>query len=75
MPGFLQHGMSGIMNILLEADITCPYCMEEILVLVDPSAGERQDYVEDCQVCCRPIDIAVDLSEGEKPRIRAERNA
>lgn len=75
MPEIIQHGMSGVMCALREASITCPYCMEEILVLVDPSAGERQDYVEDCQVCCRPIDISVDLTEGESPRIRADRNA
>ena len=39
-------------------DIHCPYCGEGITVLVDDSAG-KQHYIEDCQVCCRPIEIAV----------------
>jgi len=36
----------------------CPYCGEPITLLVDLSAGE-QDYIEDCEVCCRPIAISV----------------
>ncbi|WP_250461246.1 CPXCG motif-containing cysteine-rich protein [Microbulbifer litoralis] len=39
----------------------CPYCGEPITLLVDPSAGE-QTYIEDCAVCCRPIQISI--SEG-----------
>ena len=39
---------------LQEQAITCPYCWESISVLLDP--GDRGgSYVEDCQVCCRPI--------------------
>jgi hypothetical protein len=45
-----------------ETHISCPYCGETISVLVDDSLPE-QTYVEDCQVCCRPIvlDVTVDL--------------
>ncbi|WP_068830642.1 CPXCG motif-containing cysteine-rich protein [Pseudomonas sp. BMS12] len=32
----------------------CPYCGERVEVLLDLSAGD-QSYVEDCSVCCRPI--------------------
>lgn len=39
-------------------DIQCPYCGETISLLVDDSAGD-QHYVEDCHVCCRPIEVAV----------------
>lgn len=39
---------------LFSSDIHCPYCGERIGILLDASAGE-QDYIEDCQVCCRPI--------------------
>jgi hypothetical protein len=44
-----------------EHTISCPYCGESISVLVDDSVAE-QNYVEDCQVCCRPIvlDVSVD---------------
>jgi len=43
---------------LLEQSILCPYCNESITVLVDDSEQE-QEYIEDCQVCCRPIDMSV----------------
>ncbi len=49
-------------------DIACPYCGETITVLVDASAGEQQ-YVEDCQVCCRPIQVDVALDAEGEPRI------
>jgi hypothetical protein len=50
---------------ITETRISCPYCGESISILVDDSLPE-QNYVEDCQVCCRPIvlDVAVDL-EGD----------
>ncbi|WP_263147610.1 CPXCG motif-containing cysteine-rich protein [Pseudomonas sp. RIT-PI-AD] len=32
----------------------CPYCGEPVETLLDLSAGDQQ-YIEDCQVCCRPI--------------------
>lgn len=35
---------------------TCPYCGEAIEILLDASVPE-QEYVEDCQVCCRPMVI------------------
>ena len=48
-------------NRLEEKVIQCPYCWESINVLVDCSV-EMQEYIEDCQVCCRPIvfDVSVD---------------
>ena len=48
-------------NRLEELDIQCPYCWETINVLIDCSV-ETQEYIEDCQVCCRPIvfDVLVD---------------
>jgi len=50
---------------LTEQSISCPYCGEMITILVDDSLPEQQ-YVEDCQVCCRPIvlSVAVD-SDGD----------
>ena len=45
--------------------IGCPYCGEEIELLIDASAGE-QDYIEDCQVCCKPINVSIKLdNEGD----------
>jgi hypothetical protein len=44
----------------------CAFCGEENDVFVDPSAGARQTFTEDCAVCCRPnlITLAVD-DDGE----------
>lgn len=41
---------------MLEHFFQCPYCWEEISMLLDPSAG-MQTYIEDCEVCCNPIEI------------------
>ncbi len=43
---------------LSERTIGCPYCGESISILVDDTLPEQR-YVEDCQVCCRPIEIDV----------------
>lgn len=40
--------------------LTCPYCGEDFDTVVDASAGS-QAYVEDCPVCCRPIEIGLDV--------------
>ncbi|MFD2179633.1 CPXCG motif-containing cysteine-rich protein [Veronia pacifica] len=42
------------MNELTERSIGCPYCGEVIEVLID-STDIDQQYIEDCQVCCKPI--------------------
>lgn len=45
--------------------IQCPYCGEVIDISIDASAGDQQ-YIEDCQVCCRPIDVVVGVDgDGE----------
>ena len=46
-----------------EASYTCPSCGEQIVVPVDLSAGKRQQYVEDCPVCCHPNIIHVQMDE------------
>ena len=48
---------------LEEAQITCPFCWENLTILLDLSIPE-QDYIEDCQVCCRPIRIAYSSDDG-----------
>ena len=50
------------MNGLNEWSIGCPYCGEAITVLLDLSVPE-QEYIEDCQVCCRPIVFLVVAAE------------
>ena len=38
----------------MDAEFTCCYCGEPNAIFADPSGGASQQYVEDCQVCCRP---------------------
>jgi hypothetical protein len=46
------------LNQLIEKSVGCPYCGEKINVLIDPSDSDQQ-YIEDCQVCCKPINFIV----------------
>jgi hypothetical protein len=57
-----------------DALYTCPVCCEANAVGVDPTAGRRQRFVEDCPVCCRPLvfDIVVDR-DGDVVVERVER--
>ena len=41
----------------------CPHCGESISVLLDLSVLS-QEYIEDCEVCCRPIEIKYEVSEN-----------
>jgi len=52
------------LNQLTEKTIGCPYCGEAIEVLID-SADLDQRYVEDCQVCCKPMVLWVSESMGD----------
>jgi hypothetical protein len=46
-----------------ESSYICDACGEEIVIPLDPSAGDQQQYVEDCPVCCRPNQIFVEYDE------------
>ena len=49
------------MHELTETTVVCPYCNEPIDILIEPEDLDQQ-YIEDCQVCCKPITMQV--SEG-----------
>ena len=44
----------------MEHFFTCPYCWERISMILD-SYEEQSEYIEDCEVCCRPIEIKFKL--------------
>lgn len=50
---------------LTEAEFTCAYCGEPNTTTVDPSAGLHQTYTEDCQVCCRPNVLHVEIDPDD----------
>lgn len=55
------------MDLLQTHNVGCPYCGESIEVIIDCSIHE-QEYIEDCQVCCRPINIFVSV-EGDSVQV------
>ena len=42
-----------------EAEVRCPWCGAASVIALDPGGGNAQEYVEDCEVCCRPWTVRV----------------
>jgi len=61
------------MKSLEERDIGCPYCGESISVLINEE-DLGQEYIEDCQVCCKPIvfNIETDMNGYISVTVRSE---
>jgi transcription elongation factor Elf1 len=49
----------------VEKFFRCPYCREKISMLLDVSLSEPQSYIEDCEVCCQPIQISFSAENSE----------
>ncbi|HUY89490.1 MAG TPA: CPXCG motif-containing cysteine-rich protein [Pirellulales bacterium] len=60
-------------NMRDEACYLCDWCGEEIFVPIDASAGDSQEYVEDCPVCCSPNVIHVEIDDEGEVRAWSER--
>ena len=54
-----------------ERRISCPFCAERMSIVVDASAGS-QSYIEDCQVCCQPMQISFEADDGELQSLRVD---
>ncbi|MDQ6913331.1 MAG: CPXCG motif-containing cysteine-rich protein [Verrucomicrobiota bacterium] len=52
------------MELTIETDVTCPHCGESFPLLIDTSQSS-QSLVEDCTVCCRPIQLTILCQPGE----------
>lgn len=50
-----------------ETSYVCPSCGEAIVIPIDLSAGDTQEYVEDCPVCCHPNVIRLELDDSGRP--------
>lgn len=57
-------GGGGDASITSEADVTCPYCGEVVTIALDAGGGPQQEYVQDCEVCCRPWQVQVSYGRG-----------
>lgn len=57
------------MNPQEEISSQCPYCGEPITLLIDCSEPQ-QSYIEDCEVCCRPMTVSVQLTPNGWPKVQ-----
>ena len=59
---------------MIESDysFSCPHCGVELSVRLDPSGGRQQRFIQDCEVCCKPIQIAVKFDGEEVTDFSAE---
>ncbi|PQB03611.1 CPXCG motif-containing cysteine-rich protein [Aureitalea marina] len=55
---------------MLEHFFSCPHCWETISMLLDPSVSTS--YIEDCEVCCNPIQISTQFEANELVSFQAE---
>ena len=55
-----------------EVFFPCPYCFETISFICEEMFGD-QTYIEDCQVCCHPIEITYKTQNGEIVDVKTER--
>lgn len=60
------------MSLVETVSVQCPYCGEPVELVVDCSAG-AQDYIEDCTVCCRPMQVAVEVRDDGLPDVTVRR--
>jgi len=59
------------MNCIESVKILCPYCSGDNFTEVDCSEKEQR-YVEDCQVCCRPMTLFINVNEQGEPLVTAK---
>ncbi len=53
--------------------VTCPWCGESFITFFDLSAGD-QNYIEDCNVCCRPIQLRFTVSKFGRIKVLSDRS-
>jgi len=56
-----NHRKDHLMN---EYFFQCPYCWKEISMLMDLSQN-HQTYIEDCEVCCNPIQLTITIEADQ----------
>ncbi|MBN8584813.1 MAG: CPXCG motif-containing cysteine-rich protein [Ignavibacteria bacterium] len=48
----------------MEYFYTCPYCWQEVSIILDVSIN-RQTMIEDCEVCCNPVEFRYEVKDSE----------
>ena len=54
-----------------EESIDCPFCGENLTVLIDLSM-ESQSYIEDCQICCRPMQLSYKVTDEDTVNVEID---
>lgn len=57
----------------IEKFFKCPFCLEKISMLIDTSNEGYQTYVEDCEVCCNPIQVSYNGESGKIKSFTADK--
>ena len=60
------------MDLLVETDIQCPHCGEDFGIVIDTSQSDAL-FVEDCTVCCRPMELEIECRPGVVVDVRVGR--
>jgi transcription elongation factor Elf1 len=55
---------------VVEHPFDCPYCGASITMLLDPDSS-GQAYIEDCEVCCNPIEVRFRIEDDEVVELEA----
>ena len=61
------------MNLDEDYPFDCPYCLEPNVIRIDPTGGRKQQFVQDCETCCRPIVVAFEVGPEAITNFSAER--
>ena len=48
---------------MIEHFFDCPHCWQNQIKVIDPSI-EEQNFIEDCEVCCNPLEFKLKLENN-----------
>ena len=48
----------------IEATYICAYCFQQNSIVIDSTGGKNQEYVEDCQICCKPNTLKIQINDN-----------
>jgi hypothetical protein len=57
---------------IMETLVACPACGEPTAITLDDESG-RQTFIQDCDVCCRPMQIRARITDDGELELDAER--
>ena len=55
--------------------VNCPYCLESIKVRIDLTGGQNQILTYDCEICCQPISIRIEIDVNGSANLITEKES